>query len=222
MTKLRAFFLAASLLLSSCVVLNPAAEVNALMAEGQQLYSAQRFDEAIARFRAVTARDPNFYGAYVWLARSFLARGQWPDAIANARRAFELNPGGPDVMPVLLDALLGGGTDALTRGSFVESISYLGEFLRHQPMNIRAWINVGKAYLGNRQFVDALGAFRRAIQGAGSGPERSEAIQSLLSGARQAFNQNDYRGAMDLAREYMRFNANDSSVLELLRLLQGR
>ena len=149
MPKLRAFFLALALMLSSCVVVpNPVAEINALMAEGQQLYSAQRFDEAIARFRAVTARDPNFYGAYVWLARSFLARGQWPDAIANARRAFELNPGGPDVMPVLLDSLLGGGTDALARGSFLESIGYLGEFLRHQPTNIRAWINVGKAYLG--------------------------------------------------------------------------
>ena len=220
--RLRALVLVASMLLAGCAVINPAAEINALMAEGQQLYSAQRFDEAIARFRAVTARDPYHYLAHVWLARSFAARGNWLDAIVNARRAFELNPGAPDVMAVLLDMLLGGGTDALMRGNFSESIGLLTEYLRHQPGNIRAWLNVGKAYVGNRQFLDALKAFRTALDGAASATERSEIIQSLLAAGRQAFNQREYGAASSLLREYLRVNPGERSVLDMLKLLPAR
>ena len=222
LVRFRALVLVVSIVIAGCVVVNPAVEINSLMAEGQQLYSAQRFDEAIARFRAVTARDPNYYLAYVWLARSFAARGLWFDAIGSARRAFELNPGAPDVMPVLLDMLLGGGTDALARGNFIDSIGLLMEYLRHQPGNIRAWLNVGKAYAGNRQFLDALNAFRRALDGAATGGERSEIIQSLLAAGRQALNQRDYGAAMSLLREYLRFSPNDLSVLDMLRSLPSR
>ena len=212
----RALIVVVVMACAGCVVLDPRGEVNGLMAEGQQLYSAQRFDEAIARFHAAAARDPGNYAAHAWLARAFMARGAWPDAVISARKAFELSRGAPDVMPVLLEALLGGGNDALARGSFVESIGYLGEYLRHQPTNIRAWITVGRAYAGNRQFMDALGALRKALEMGTAGPERTEALQSMLGLGRQALNDRDYGSAINLLREYVKFNSNDwSAYLEL-------
>ena len=202
--------------LSSCAIIDPLGEMNALMVEGQQLYSAQRFDEAIARFHTVTARDPNNYHAHAWLARAFMAKGAWPDAVISARKAFELSRGAPNVMPVLLEALLGGGSDALARGNFVASIGYMSEYLRHQPTNIRAWITVGRAYAGNRQFMDALGALRKALEMATAGPERTEALQSMLGLGKQALNDRDYGSAINLLREYVKFNSNDwSAYLEL-------
>src|SRR6476660_8924062 len=113
LARCRSLVLVVVMALSGCAAMYPNGDMNELMAEGQQLYSAQRFDEAITRFRAVTARDPGFYPAYVWLAKSLMAKGAWPDAVVNARKAMELSRGAPDVLPVLLDALYGGGNEAL-------------------------------------------------------------------------------------------------------------
>jgi tetratricopeptide (TPR) repeat protein len=198
--------------LAGCAAIDPHGEMNALMAEGQQLYSAQRFDEAIDRFRAVIARDRGFYPAYVGLARSLMAKGAWADAVVNARRAMELSRGAPDVLPVLLDALYGGGTDALARGAFVDSIGYFAEYVGHQSGNFRAWLNVAKAYAGNRQFIEALGALRRALETGPGGAERAETLQSLLGTGKQAFDARDYGSAINLLREYLKFNASDWSA----------
>lgn len=212
LARCRPLIIVVVMTLASCAAIDPHGETNALMAEGQQLYSAQRYDEAIARFRAVTATAPGFYPAYVGLARSFMAKGAWADAVVNARRAMELSRGAPDVLPVLLDALYGGGTDALARGAFVDSIGYFGEYVGHQPGNFRAWLNVAKAYAGNRQFIEALGALRRALETGPGGAERTETLQSLLAAGKQAFDARDYGIAINLLREYVKFNASDWSA----------
>ena len=212
LSRWRGLIIVVVMVLSACAVVGPPGEMNLLMAEGQQLYSAQRFDEAIARFREVTARDPGFYPGYVWLARSLMARGAWADAVINARRAMELSRGAPDARAVLVDALYGGGNDALTRGAFIDSIGYFSEYVGLQPGNFRAWINVAKAYAGNRQFIEALRALRKALETAAGGTERTEALQSLLGAGKQAFDSRDYAGAINLLREYLQFNASDWSA----------
>jgi tetratricopeptide (TPR) repeat protein len=212
LVRSRSLIIVAVMALAGCAMIDPHGEMNALMVDGQQLYSAQRFDEAIARFRDVTVRDPGFYPAYVWLARSLMAKGAWPDAVVNARRAMELSRGAPDVVPVLVDALFGAGNDALARGAFIDSIGYFGEYVRHQPGNFRAWLNVARAYAGNRQFIEALGALRRALETAPGGAERAETLQSLLGAGKQAFDARDYGSAINLLREYLKFNASDWSA----------
>jgi tetratricopeptide (TPR) repeat protein len=212
LARWRSMIVVVVMTLASCAVVGPNGEMNALMAEGQQLYSAQRFDEAIDRFRTVTARDPGFYPGYVWLARSFMAKGAWPDAVINARRAMELSRGAPDVRPVLLDALYGGGNDALAKGAFVDSIGYFAEYVGLQPGNFRAWINVAKAYAGNRQFIEALNALRRALETSPGGADRTEALQSLLGVGKQALDAHDYGSAVNLLREYLKFNSSDWSA----------
>jgi tetratricopeptide (TPR) repeat protein len=210
--RYRSLIIAVVIALAGCAAIDPQGEMNALMTEGQQLYSAQRYDEAIARFRSVTARDPGFYPAYVGLARSLMAKGAWPEAVVNARRAMELSRGAPDVLPVLLDALYGGGNEALARGAFIDSIGYFAEYVGYQPGNFRAWLNVAKAYAGNRQFIEALGALRKALETGPGGAERVETFQSLLGAGKQAFDARDYGSAINLLREYLKFNASDWSA----------
>jgi tetratricopeptide (TPR) repeat protein len=212
LARWRSLIIVVVMALAGCAVLDPQGELNALMAEGQQLYSAQRYDEAIARFRAVTERDPGFYPAYLGLARSLMAKGAWPDAVVNARRAMELSRGAPDVLPVLLDALYGGGNDALARGAFIDSIGYFGEYVKLQPGNFRAWLNVAKAYAGNRQFIEALNALRKALETGSGSAERTETLQSLLGTGKQAFDAHDYGSAINMLREYLKFNASDWSA----------
>ncbi len=191
-----------TLMLGGCATVGVADEANALLQEGQQFYNAKRFDEAIAKFREAAAKDPNNWSAYLWMARAFIAKGTWGEAIAAGRRAFELAPQGPEVASTFLQALFGGGMEALNGGRFVDSIKYLSEYLRHQPTNTSAWVNVGKAYMGNRQFMDGLGSLTKAM-GMG-GADRGEILKTIFGGGMQAFGQRDYSSAINLLKEYVK------------------
>lgn len=193
-----------ALLLAGCAAMPSSQDETAtLMKEGQELYAAKRYDEAIVKFRAVTARAPANWGAWLWTARAFIAKGGWAEAIASARKAFETGPG-PETLPVFLEALFGGGSQALASGNFPESIKNFSEFLRHNSSNPSAWLNVGKAYLGNKQFAEALQALIGAL--GAPGVDRNEVIKTILGGGVQAFNQKDYRSAIALLREYIKLD----------------
>jgi len=192
----------AALALAGCAAIPGFNDPSVLLQEGEQLYHAKRYDEAIAKFRAVIAQDPLNWRAWLWLARTYIVRGIWGEAIVSARRAFELSPQGPEVMQTFLQALFGGGAQALSGGNFAESIKHFSEYLKHNTGNGAAWVNVGKAYLGNKQYADALQSLTRALGMAGA--DRNDVIGTLFSGGVQAFKERDYNGAIGMLREYVK------------------
>src|SRR5687768_6400248 len=148
--------LACAAMFAGCAGMSLQNRIDALMKEGQQLYSAGKYDEAALKFSEVVSADPKYWVAYVWIARSLMAMGRWREAIGNARTGVELAPRDADVVPVFAEALFGGGADALKNGRWRESIDFFAEYLRLQPGSARAWLNLGKAYLGQHQFREAL------------------------------------------------------------------
>ena len=200
--------LALSLLLTGCAGLTLQDQVAGLMKEGEQLYAEKKYDAALDKFGQVILKDPQYWQAYLWAARSFIAKGNWKDAIANGKKAFELSPKGQDVIPVFAEALFGGGTDALKNGRFAESIGHFVEFLKLEPGNARAWLNVGKAYLEQKQFREGLEALVQGLA-AGSSAERSDLIRELLEGGLQAFSNGKYRESIDLLKEFLKYDAKN-------------
>lgn len=186
-------------------------QVDALMKEGQQLYSAKNYDQSIAKFSEALAKDPKYWQAHVWIARSFIAKGNWTDAIVNAKKAFDLAPNAQDVLAVLGEALFGGGLDALNRGQLADSVSRFSEYLKLDPGNVSAWLNVGKAYLGQAKFREALDAFMKGLAN-GGGSDRTELLRGLLNGGLQALQKGEFRNAIDLIREYLKFDSNNLSA----------
>ena len=177
-------------------------DTTVLMREGEDLYRAKRYDEAITRFKMVIAREPLNWLAWLWLARTYIVRGLWGDAIDSGRRAFQLSPQGADVLPVFLQALFGGGMQALNGGNFTESIKHLSEYLKLDAGNGSAWLNVGKAYLGSKQYGDALQSLVRAL--GMSGVDRNETLSAILSGGTQAFRDREFGGAVSMLGEYVK------------------
>ncbi len=53
--------------------------------------AARRYDEAIQQLRATVEMDPDFYWAHRWLGMALEANGDTQAAIAEYKRAFELN-----------------------------------------------------------------------------------------------------------------------------------
>lgn len=201
-------FLLAATFLTACAGLTLQNEIDGLMLEGQQLYSEKKYDQAVDKFVTVIGKDPTYWQAYLWAARAFIAQGNWKDAIANGRQAFELAPKDKEVLPVFAQALFGGGADALKNGRFAESVNLLVEYLRLEPGNASAWLNVGKAYLGQQDFRQALGAFAQGLA-AGGGVERQALIRELLDGGMQAFSSGKYRESIDLLREFLKYDRNN-------------
>lgn len=194
-----------STLLAACAGLTLQNEIDGLMKEGQQLYSEKKYDQATDKFLAVIGKDPTYWQAYLWAARAFIAKGNWNDAIANGKKAFELAPDKKEAIPVFAEALFGGGSDALKNGRYAESVRYFAEFLKLEPGNTRAWLNVGKAYLGQNDFRQALGAFAQGLA-AGGGADRQELVRQLLDGGVQAFSSGKHRESIDLLKEYLKYD----------------
>lgn len=109
-----------------------------------------------------------------------------------------------------------GGADALKNGRFAESVSLFVEYLKLEPGNTQAWLNVGKAYLGQKDFRQALGAFAQGLA-AGGGAERQELIRELLDGGLQAFSSGKYRESIDLLQEYLKYDKNLQALLGIAK-----
>lgn len=203
-----ALLLLVSTLLAACASLTLQGEIDGLMNEGQQLYSEKKFDAAVDKFITVIGKDPTYWQAYLWAARAFIAKGSWSDAVANGRKAFELAPNKKEAIPIFAEALFGGGADALKNGRFAESVNLFVEYLKLEPGNSKAWLNVGKAYLGQKDFRQALGAFAQGLA-AGGGAERQELIRGLLDGGAQAFSNGRYGESIDLLKEFLKYDSKN-------------
>jgi serine/threonine-protein kinase len=57
------------------------------------LVFARRYDEAIAQYKSILVRNPNFEYAHLALGRAYGSKGMYPEAIAETRTALELNKG---------------------------------------------------------------------------------------------------------------------------------
>lgn len=60
---------------------------------GDMLVLARKYDEAIAQLKRVLIRNPNFEYGHLALSRAYGSKGMYPEAIAEAHRALELNYG---------------------------------------------------------------------------------------------------------------------------------
>ena len=85
-------------------------------------------------------------------------------------------PSSGDVIPVLAEALLGAGTEALTRRQFSEAITHFGEYVKLRPTDVQGHLQLGKAYWQNGNLGSALDAYRRVLQ---LNPNNAEALQFL-------------------------------------------
>lgn len=191
-----------TLLAAGCAVIPGLTDPEVLLQEGEQLYREKRYDEAIAKFKSVIAREPSNWRAWLWLCRTYIVRALWGDAIEAGRQAFRLSPQGAEVLPTFLQALFGGGVQALSGGNFNQAIQHFREYLGHNSGNASAWLNVGKAYLGTKQYGDALKSLLQALGSAGA--DRNDVIGTLLAGGTQAFKERDFGSAAGMLREYVK------------------
>jgi tetratricopeptide (TPR) repeat protein len=214
-TRPLALALAALLILAGCAGL-VADSIDALMKQGIDLFLARKYDEAIAKFVEVVRRDPKFWNAYLYMARSYLGKSDWTDAIASGRKALQLAPNVTDVVPTLAQAFLGAGVDALKRRQFSEAVGHLGEYVKLRPSDAQGYLQLGRAFLGTGAYTDALRAIVQGLAQASDANVRTELTRTLLAGGSQALASGNAKAAVSLLQEYVRHDpGNFSAYLSL-------
>jgi tetratricopeptide (TPR) repeat protein len=191
------------------------ASLESLMKQGIELLTAGKYDAAIAKFREVLGRDPRYWNAYLYLARSYIGKGAWSDAVANGRKALELGDRN-EVVPVLAEALLRGGLDALGRGQFSEAAGHLVDYVKLKPTDWQGYLSLARAYLGTNSYGDAL---QTLVQGLGRAPDdgaRQQLLRGMLDGGGQALRAGNTKAAIGLLQEYVRHDSRSvAAYLEL-------
>lgn len=187
------------------------ASLESLMKQGIELLTAGKYDAAIAKFMEVLQRDPRSWNAYLYLARAYVGKSDWSHAIVSGRKALELGDKS-EVVPVLAEALLRAGGDALGRRQFSEAVGHLVEYVKLKPADWQGYLQLGRAFLGTGAYGDALPTL---VQGLAQGPDeaaRQQLLRGLLEGGGQALGAGNARAAVGLLQEYVRHDPRNATA----------
>jgi TolB-like protein/Tfp pilus assembly protein PilF len=120
---------------------------------GDMLVLARRYDEAIAQLKRVLLRNPNFEYGHLALSRAYGSKGMYPEAIAEARRALELNYGSSTKGYL--------GLWLLRSGNREEALKLLNELKEEAKQNYVQGDTIALIYLGLGDKVEALNWLER-------------------------------------------------------------
>jgi tetratricopeptide (TPR) repeat protein len=205
--------LAVMMLAAGCATLSLVETIESLLRQAKELLDGKRYDEALSKVAEVIRRDPTQWKAYLYAAQAYLGKADWGQALARARKAFELAPREGEVVATLVESLWGAGVDALQRRVFDAALGHFVEYLALRPTDARGYLNAGRAHLGVNNWGEAL---RMLTDGLGRAPDpatHAQLRQALLDGGRQALSQRDYRGAIGLLTEAVRQDPTHVSAL---------
>ncbi len=195
-----------------CATIGLVETIEALLKQIQELLAAKKWDEALTKVAEVLRREPTQWRAYLYGAQAYIGKADWGQALASARKALELAPREGEAVTTLAQSLWGAGLDALQRRAFGDAASHFVEYIKLRPTDAQGYLSAGRAYLGLGSWNDAGRVLVDGLSRAGDAATRSQLVQGLLEGGRQALSGGDYRGAAGLLREYVRQDPRNATA----------
>jgi Flp pilus assembly protein TadD len=149
---------------------------DALFGGGLDALQRGAFGNAAGLFVEYVKLRPADAAGYLNAGRAYLGSRSWSEA---ARVLTEGLPraSDPAARQEFARVLLDGGRQAVTAGEYRGAIGLLREYVRLEPTDVTAYLDLGKAYWNAGDRGDALGAFRRVLELA---PQNEEARRLLF------------------------------------------
>ena len=147
-----------------------------LLGSGADALKRGAFNDAAVQFVEYIKLRPTDPQGYLNAAHAYLGGRNWTDAVRVLTDGLARvnDPAGRQQMTrVLLD----GGTQALSQGEYRGAVGLLREYVRLEPADVTAYVNLGKAYWSSGDRTEALSVFRRVLEQA---PQNEEAQRFLL------------------------------------------
>jgi Flp pilus assembly protein TadD len=119
---------------------------------------------------------PADWAGYLNAGRAYLGNRNWSEAAQALSNGLGRTTD-PAARQELTRTLLEGGQQALALGDARGAITVLREYVRLEPRDVNAYVNLGKAYLTTGDTAEAFSALRRVLELA---PHNEEARRLLL------------------------------------------
>jgi tetratricopeptide (TPR) repeat protein len=149
---------------------------DALLGGGTDALQRGAFREAAGHFVEYIKLRPADVTGYLNAGRAHLGARDWTEAgrvlVEGLGRAAD-----PGARPQLTRTLLDGARQAVALGEHRGAAALLREYVRVEPADASAYLELGKAYWNAGERSDALAAFRRVLELA---PQNEEARRFLL------------------------------------------
>ncbi len=129
---------------------------DALEVKARILFYLGDYGGAAACWRKCLRRDPSYAYAYHGLGLVAAKEADYEEAATQQRQALELAPGYCDIVVELADVLM-------KLDSAGEAVAVLERHIGMSPQSLDAWIQLGHAYLQEREFQKAHDAYRAAL-----------------------------------------------------------
>lgn len=147
----------------------------ALFGGGAAALRQGQFSDAIGHFVEYIRLKPSDPQGYLNVGRAYLGTGAYRDALASFLNGLG-QTGSAGFREELIQGLFDGGVQALSRGDARAAIGFLEEYVRADPANPTALLDLGKAYWQAGERSQALGAFGRVLE---LSPGHEEALRFL-------------------------------------------
>lgn len=212
-------------LLHACTAFETRPTAQSAFEQGVALFDQGRYEEALPHFQKAVELDPNFARAFLYIGRSYLNLSRWLEAISPLRTALRLSPQDMqhEVVPLLVDALLGAAKLKLKQGDLPSTITLLKEVLTLHPQAtqvlqqlVGVLLQFGRELVSQGRFGEASAAYREATQLA---PQQLEGYLGL---ARALLRQGELGGALSAVKDALRLAPTNLEALSLLRQLQAQ
>ncbi len=149
---------------------------DSLWGGGRAALQRGSFGDAAALFVEYIKLRPADAAGYLNAGRAYLGSRDWSAAVRvlsdGLGRAAD-----PRARQEFAHTLLDGGQQALTLGDARGAIALLREYVRLEPRDVTAYVNLGKAHLSAGDSGEAFSVFRRVLELA---PQNEEARRLLL------------------------------------------
>jgi tetratricopeptide (TPR) repeat protein len=183
-----------------------------LFGAGREALQRGTFAVAVGHFVEYVKLRPTDAAGYLNAGRAYLVTRNWADALQFLTNGLG-RASDPTARQEFARTLLDGGRQALSLGDASGAIGLLREYVRQEPADAAGYLNAGRAYLGTRNWGDAVHVLADGLGRASDPAARQEFARTLLDGGRQALSLGEARGAIGLLREYVRHEPADVAAL---------
>ena len=147
-----------------------------LFGAGRDALQRGAFSDAVGHFVEYVKLKPADAAGYLNAGRAYIGNKSWADAgrvlVDGVGRASD-----PTARKEFASTLFDGGRQALNLGDPKGAIAMLREYLKLEPADVNAYLDLGKAYVNSGENFEALGAFRKVLELA---PQNEEARRFLF------------------------------------------
>jgi len=131
---------------------------------GTAYYIIGKYNDAVSDLTSAIRTNPSEWSDYTNLGISYFKLNRIDEAIQTLEKTLSMKPGQGTIIPLLGNAYLKKGVDALKEKKYTLALQFLVKGRDYDPNNGYIYYNLAEAYLFGKKYADAEKVLNRAVE----------------------------------------------------------